>query len=517
MGFCLRNEREELRRKLMKIAIVGAGISGASALKGILDHPNLKIEDEIHIFEPRDILGVGLPYSPDDESVMLNISPDFISVDEKNPLDFTQWLEEHFEEPTNFEDLVSRPRYGQYLQERFAPYFNHKQVTHFQTRIEDIEVLDSKTNQSIFEDKQGSYTYRLKKTEGWHNEIYDAVFLALGHPQYADYYGLDGSKNYIGNPYPMKDQLTGLSPEDRIGIIGSGATGIDLIRFFMTNYHLKHPLTFYVREHSFRFADIPYEKDDFQFTFSMAWIQEKRGKHSGVIPFSIILKTFKDDIQAEGVDVDTVYHKYKTRDLEIIRQAVESKDQDLALIHAYNSKLVAFIPHLYNSLSGQDKEFYLENYHDKLKFFKTRVPYKTFQWMFDLLDQGKIRIVHGISDVHVKDQGGFSMEADRREGVDVLVNATGFNLRLSEVGKSLPLVQNLYHKNIIQPQFDGSFVLIDWPQAQVMNQNFGVLDNLFFFGMLIGGTQHENNDAQLTYQLATSVATWFMDQQPNRN
>ena len=98
----------------MKIAIVGAGISGASALKGILDHPNLKIEDEIHIFEPRDILGVGLPYSPDDESVMLNISPDFISVDEKNPLDFTQWLEEHFEEPTNFEDLVSRPRYGQY-------------------------------------------------------------------------------------------------------------------------------------------------------------------------------------------------------------------------------------------------------------------------------------------------------------------------------------------------------------------------------------------------------------------
>ncbi|NLB22651.1 MAG: hypothetical protein GX833_05255, partial [Clostridium sp.] len=264
----------------------------------------------------------------------------------------------------------------------------------------------------------------------------------------------------------------------------------------------------------FRFADIPYEKDDFQFTFSMAWIQEQRAKHNGVIPFSIILKTFKDDIQAEGVDVDAVYHKYKTRDLETIRQAVESKDQDLALIHAYNSNLIAFIPALFNSLSGQDKEIYLENYHDKLKFFKTRVPYKTFQWMFDLLDQGKVRIVHGISDVHIKDQGGFIMDAEQREEVDVLVNATGFQTLLSEVGKTLPLIDNLYYKNLIQGHINGRFVLIDWPQAQVLNQNFGILKNLFFFGLLIGGTQHENNDAQLTHQLALRVSNWFMDQRP---
>ena len=499
----------------MKVAIVGAGISGASALKAIIDHPNFKKDDQIHVFEPRDILGAGLPYSPDDESVMLNISPDSISVDEKNPLDFTQWLEEHFEKPMNFEDLVSRPRYGRYLKERFAPYFNHKQVSHFQTKIKDLEVLDRTTKQPLYESKDGSFCYRLKTSDGWQEDIYDAVFLAIGHPEYADYYELNGTENYIGNPYPMQDKLTGFSEDNRIGIIGSGATGIDLMRFFNLNYHLNQPLTFYVREHGFRFADIPYEQDDFQFTFSMDWIKEQRAKHDGVIPFAKILATFKNDIKAEGVDVDTIYHKYKKRDLDSIRQAVETKDQELALIHAYNSQLIAYIPHLYNSLSGQDKEFYLENYHDKLKFFKTRIPYKTFQWIFDLLDEGKLRVVHGLNDIHVKDEGGFTVEADQTEDVDLLVNATGFDLRLSEVGKSLPLIQNLYRKNIIQSQFDGSFVLIDWPQAQVMNQNFGVLDNLFFFGMLIGGTQHENNDAQLTYQLATSVARWFMDQQSN--
>ena len=230
----------------MKIAIVGAGISGGSVLKSIIDHPNFKKEDEIHVFEPRDILGVGLPYSPDDESVMLNVSPDSLGIKRDNPLDFKEWLNENFEEPTNFEDLVSRPRYGKYLAERLDPYFNHKQVSHIKTKIVDIDVLDRKTKEKITESKDGDYCYRLKTEDNWKENIYDAVFLALGHPEYPDYYNLNGSKNYISNPYPMKDKLSGFSGYEKVGIIGSGASGVDLMRFFASNYDLKYPLTFEV-------------------------------------------------------------------------------------------------------------------------------------------------------------------------------------------------------------------------------------------------------------------------------
>lgn len=497
----------------MKIAIVGGGLSGGSALKSIIDHPKFSKKDEIHIFEPREILGVGLPYSPDDESVMLNVSPDALSIDESKPLDFTKWLKKNYAEPTNFENLVARPRYGKYLEERFEPYFTHPQVTHFQTKIEDIEVLDAKTKEKINESKTEEFSYRLKKTEGWQRGVYDAVFLALGHPAYADYYDLNGIKNYIANPYPMKDKLADFAGDERIGVIGSGATGIDLMRFFATNYDLKHPLTFYVQEQSFNFADIPYEKEDFQFTFSMNWIIKQKQAHDGIIPFALIFSTFIDDIKAEGVDVQQVYEHYKQGDLETIRKAVESKDQNLALIHAYNSKLVAFIPHLYNSLSGQDKEFYLENYHDKLLFFKSRVPYQTFIWLFELLDQGKIRVVHGISEIHPQADGHFKAVANQTEDVDVFINATGFDSRLTEASKSMPLIHNLFRNNIILPHLDGHFVLVDWPQAQIINQKFGLMDNLFFYGLLMGGTQHENNDAQLTHQLASRSANWFMDQQ----
>lgn len=494
----------------MKIAIVGAGISGGSVLKSIIDHPHFKREDEIHVFEPRDILGVGLPYSPDDKSVMLNVSPDSLGIKKDNPLDFKEWLNENFDEPTNFEDLVSRPRYGEYLAERLDTYFSHKQVRHIKTKIVDIDVLDRKTKEKITESKDGDYTYRLKTEDNWEEDLYDAVFLALGHPEYPDYYNLNGAENYISNPYPMKDKLSGFTGDEKIGIIGSGATGVDLMRFFASNYDLKHPLTFYVRDKAFNFADIPYEKEDFKFTFSMEWIKKEKEKSDGIIDFDLILSTFIEDIKEGGVDVFKIYNQYKKGDLDTIRRAVELKDQELALIHAYNSKLVAYLPHLYNSLSGQDKEFYLENYHNKLLFFKSRVPYNTFIWLFKLMDQGKLKVVYGLTEI--KDETNeFFVTADKNENVDILINATGFDSKLSRVGKNSPLIYNLFQKNVILPHFDGRYVLVDWPQAQIINQKFGLMDNLFFFGLLIGGTQHENNDAQLTHKLATRAATWLMD------
>lgn len=495
----------------MKIAIVGAGISGGSVLKSIIDHPNFKKEDEIHVFEPREILGLGLPYSPDDQSVMLNISPDSLSIEDSNPFDFTDWLEENFEKATNFEDLVSRPRYGEYLSNRLGSYFGHKQVTHIKTKIIDIEVLDRNTKQKINESKDGHYCYRLKTVDNWKDDVYEAVFLALGHPEYADYYSLNGEKNYISNPYPVKDKLSNFLGDEKIGIIGSGATGVDLMRFFATNYDLKHPLTFYVRDKSFNFADIPYENDDFKFTFSIDWIEKEKEKNNGVIDFSLIFETFIRDIKEGGVDLFKVYKQYKKADIDSIRSAVESKDQELALIHAYNSKLVAYLPHLYNSLSGQDREFYLENYHDKLLFFKSRVPYKTFIWLFKLMDQGKLRVVSGLNEINPDKTSGFCMKANKNEHVDILINATGFESRLSKAGESSPLISNLLKKNIIMSHLNGRFVLVDWPQAHVLNQRFGLMDNLFFFGLLIGGTQHENNDAQLTHKIASRAATWLMN------
>src|SRR5690625_3198687 len=496
----------------MKIAVVGAGISGATIVKTCINHKNFKKEDHIEVFEPREIIGGGLPYDQDDESIMLNVDPEVLSYDSSIPNDFVEWLDENYKEPYNFEGLVSRPKYGRYLKERFSPYFNHEQVTHHPYEVIDMNVFDAETKEPAIETKSGNYVYQLKTTNGWQDTFYDAVFLSIGHPPYADYYQLMGQENYIHNPYPMYEVLGHLTGEEKIGVIGSGATGIDLMRFLMTNYDLKEPLTYYVPTGEiFNFPTIPLEKEEFQFTFSKDWIKAQMDPYTGSIPLDKIIKTIIEDIKQERIDINTVYNRYKEDDLEAMRLALESNDQELALIHSYAAKLIVYLPDLFNKLSGEDQERYLNQYHKKLLFFKSRVPNQTFKWLFELLDAGKVRLVEGISEIHPKKGGAFSVVADETETADLLINATGFDTQIEHIAKNRPLIKNLYHQKLILPHKKGRFVFVDWPQAQVINQRFGLMKNLFFTGILIGGTQHENNDAHLTMQQSSYSAEWFMN------
>src|SRR5690625_238942 len=496
----------------MKIAVVVAGVSGSSVVRTLLTHEKFKSEDVIEVFEPRKTLGVGMPYDDDDDTVMLNISPELLSFDQSNPNDLVEWLDENYEEPYNFEGLVSRPRYGKYLAEKFAPYFNHQQVVHHPSEVEDIKVLDAETLELASEKNHGPFIYQLKTTEGWHPTIFDAVFFSVGHPLYADYYDLMGVKNYVHNPYPMKKVLGNLKGDEKIGILGSGATGVDLMRFLMQNYDLEKPLTYYVPTGEiFNFPDIPYEGNDFQFTFSMDWIETEKDPHTGTIPLEKIIATFMEDIQQGGVNVKEVYERYKTDDLPAMRKAIETNDQELALIHAYHTKLLALIPYLFSALSGQDKNRFLNEYHRKLIFFKSRVPNKTFKQLFKWYDEGKIRVIEGITDVQPQKNGTFTVIADIVENADMIINATGFDTRIESIAKNSPLIHNLHHQEFILPHKHDRFVLVDWPQAQVMNQRFGLMENVFFFGILIGGTQFENNDAQLAIRQASYSAKWFMD------
>src|SRR5699024_42391 len=106
-----------LWRAIMKIAVIGGGLSGATIIKTLLNHQHFKTTDQIDVFEKREHLGVGLAYDYDDSSVMLNVEPDLLSVHPDNPNDFIDWLKKTYKQPKNFEHLVSRPRYGRYLVE----------------------------------------------------------------------------------------------------------------------------------------------------------------------------------------------------------------------------------------------------------------------------------------------------------------------------------------------------------------------------------------------------------------
>ena len=164
-------------------------------------------------------------------------------------------------------------------------------------------------------------------------------------------------------------------------------------------------------------------------------------------------------------------------------------------------------------MSGEDQQEYMEKVHPVMMFFKAKVPYYSYQWLFELIDAGKVETVAGLKEVNVLDDGRFQFitEHGKVEEADIVVNATGFINNIEQLTNHSPLIKNLFHRRLIMPHVNGKFILVDWPQCRVINQQYGRMENLFFLGLLIGGTQHENNDAGQTIQQARYTAKAFMD------
>src|SRR5699024_10254758 len=59
---------------------------------------------------------------------------------------------------------------------------------------------------------------------------------------YHDPYQLKGTPGYIKTPYPTYDKLYEVDSTDRIAIIGTGLSGLDVIRF-VTAHHPNLPIT----------------------------------------------------------------------------------------------------------------------------------------------------------------------------------------------------------------------------------------------------------------------------------
>lgn len=494
----------------MKIAIIGGGLSGSNVLKTILEHPHFSKNISIDIFDPRKRLGPGMPYAPDDQNVMLNSQPKGLSVDMEQPNDFVDWLNEHYQEPTNFEDLISRPQYGEYLFERFEACYQHPQVTHIAEEVVDVKVDVEKEADALYHHPE-AHSYHLETATGFKETAYDAIFFAPGHPPYRNDYDLLGEENYIHNPYPLNEGLSHLTNTQKIGVIGSGAASVDYFRYLTQNYQLEQPLTFYVRKDAFLFPVIPYEGEPYQATVSHDWIVATKNKMDGFIPLATIIDTIDNDLQAVGADIHRIYQEYHDYDVDTVARTLESKDQELAVIQAYISEMGPLLPHLFNALNGIEKDTYLQDYHTKLLFFRNLIPHKTAVNLLEHYQAGKVRIVFGLSDIIPQADGRFKMIAEEEEYTDVLVNGTGFQSNLANASEQDELIHNLYKQKLILPHQNGNFVLVDWPRCRIINQRFGVLNHAFFLGHFIKGAQHENNNAKMITQQAIFSAQWLMD------
>lgn len=494
----------------MHIAIVGLGVTGSAVLIKLTELFNLTSEDRIDIYEPRERLGAGSPYDEDDDSIVINTYPDSLSIVEGNRLDFIDWLKLHHPQDDYKHTFVSRTYYGEYMNEKIQPYLDLDYVNIIPQKVVNLRMVDKASDTVIYHRQKGELSYQVCQEDGSWSQTYDAVFMTMGHPPYRDAYNLIGSPNYIQNPYPLKDRLKDINPNQRIGIIGSGLTTVDLLRY-LTRYHqFTHPITLYIRNEPFTSVIQPRYTGSMRHSFTPKWRKDQKIQHGGTIPLDTILDQIKADLESNAIDLESTLERYGTGSISEIEHEVQLTDDNYIHFQAYLASIYMMLEELVNDLGASDRQRFFQETFKLVVHFYSQAPDESFRSMLEMLEKGSLRIVSGLSEIEPTDTG-FDLQADGGlHQADILVNATGFEYSILKAKEQNELINNLYEQNLIIPNELGH-LMVTWPQTQPINRPFGTLDRVYVIGTWIYTTQLLNASASANMRQARKAVRFFKD------
>ncbi|MFL6669345.1 MAG: FAD/NAD(P)-binding protein [Burkholderia ambifaria] len=211
----------------LTLAVIGGGAASVAFLHHLsnLITPSAAARLQVTVFEPRSLVGPGLAYQPDVDSVLLNRAVETMSVSAVDFSTFTSWVRWKSHHESELHELarrdpsstyVSRPLFGRYLND----FFNETMSTARRKGLA-IDVVHKEIRQIARRTR-----YRLIADDDAYDA--DSVVLAVGNTGQRDHYGLAGHERYIHCPYPVASVLEELADAHRIAIIGASLTAVDI-------------------------------------------------------------------------------------------------------------------------------------------------------------------------------------------------------------------------------------------------------------------------------------------------
>ncbi|MNK62298.1 hypothetical protein D3C87_814700 [compost metagenome] len=209
-----------------RIAIIGGGPSALFMYKRLVESKRKDLQ--IDIFERKDTLGAGMPYSAEgaNEEHITNVSDNEIPVIFNSIADWVKkapkpLLKKFNINPENFNEYKVLPRlfFGEYLKAQFEllrSFATKKGIitrVHLNTVVEDV----------IDHPRKKEVAVKLQEG-GWID--FDSLIICTGHSWPKKYEGkIEG---YFDSPYPPKKMLLKLNHP--VGLMGSSLTAIDAVR-----------------------------------------------------------------------------------------------------------------------------------------------------------------------------------------------------------------------------------------------------------------------------------------------
>lgn len=197
------------------IAVVGGGISGTLTVLQIIKQSKRPLT--ILWFDAQNKFCKGYAYHTFDESHLLNVRANNMSVFPDDPNHFVAWLNQFHKQFTS-KDFVSRKLFGDYVHHTFETLKNTNPTITLYQFAEEVKSIN-----------QTTYGFDIKTHQDYQAE---KVILSLGnflpaHPKSISQEFIS-SKNYFQNAFNV--QLTSqFQLHHHITIIGSGLTMIDVV------------------------------------------------------------------------------------------------------------------------------------------------------------------------------------------------------------------------------------------------------------------------------------------------
>src|SRR5699024_12418602 len=112
-------------------------------------------------------------------------------------------------------------------------------------------------------------------------------------------------------PVPIVVTLANSQPNQSIGIIGTGLSALDVVKYLLKQHNWTHPIRLYTDGNTpFKTVKFSRYQGQIQQSFSDEWIDSHRNQ-DGFISLEVMVETFLNDLKANDIDIQRLLELYE--------------------------------------------------------------------------------------------------------------------------------------------------------------------------------------------------------------
>lgn len=463
-----------------RVAIIGMGISGMGILSAYEKQVDTR-KINIDCYDSESSFGRGYPYREDTEKLILNLRTEKISYDYRDLKDLGKWYRErNLKEPL----YPSRPRFGRYMKSRLAETIENTGANVIKEKVVRIDKLDDSWE---VEDQAGNIN------------IYDRIHLCNGVLSQKKLYGLENSRKYINNVYPLKEKLEPIKSGDKILIIGSGLTAIDTATYLLEEKNIENISMFSRRAimPTVRVKEPMVKMKYLNMTILKNILKENYGR----ISFEEFDSLFLKELKHQGIDFEVFLKNHMQGGVEGLLYNIDNPD-DLGIVQALLPYMNLVLNKVWDSMTLSDRRKFKEKYHLFISLNRSGLQRTSADILIEAFKEKKFKIERDVGGVEINDEGKFVLigkdkaPIDPASQYDYAINGTGFDHSLEDVEEVNPLLGQLIDKRYVMVDPSGGISVVPGTM-RVISPRFGTLDNFHAYGVLSSGVQYRNNSAMI--------------------